>query len=78
MGSSGSRQKRVTREARPLQAGLWAVFMGVAGLFATFVVVAVLWNDESGAAAVAAVASSIAAILTGYFSIQYSADRRRR
>jgi len=45
-----------------------------------------MWNDESGVAALAAVASSIGAILTAYFGIQYSqrvgadaaAVRRRR
>lgn len=78
MASTGSKQKKAPPEPRSLQTGLWAVFMGVTGLLTTFVVVAVRWNDESGVAALAAVASSIAAILSGYFSIQYSADRRRR
>jgi hypothetical protein len=37
-----------------------------------FIVVAFSWNDESGVAALAAVASSIGAILTAYFGIQYA------
>lgn len=78
MGHAVSKQKKVDPEPRTPQAGLWAVFMGLAGLITTFIVVALRWNDESGVAALAAVASSIAAILSGYFSIQYSGDRRRR
>lgn len=78
MAQAGSKQRKATPEFRRLQAGLWAVFMGVVGLLTTFVVVAVRWNDDSGVAALAAVASSIAAILSGYFGIQYSGERRRR
>lgn len=78
MAANASKQKKAAPDPSALHAGLWAVFMGVAGLLTTFVVVAVAWSDESGVAALAAVASSIAAILTAYFSIQFSTDRRRR
>jgi hypothetical protein len=62
-----------------------AVFMGLLGLLTAFVVVAIRWNDDSGVAALGAVASSIGAILSGYFGLQYAAsaaedarrDRRR-
>ena len=60
---------------------LWAVFMGLICLIAVLVIVAVRWNDPSGVAALGAVASSIAAILSGYFSIQartYNARKGRR
>jgi uncharacterized membrane protein YjjB (DUF3815 family) len=80
MGHTGSKQRKAEPEQRPRQSALWAVFIGVVGLMTTFVVVATFWSDESGVAALAAVASSIAAILSGYFSIQYTqgTDRRRR
>jgi hypothetical protein len=60
---------------------LWAVFMGLICLIAVLVIVAVRWNDPSGVAALGAVASSIAAILSGYFSIQartYNVRKGRR
>jgi hypothetical protein len=68
------------------RSGLWAVFMGLLGLLTAFVVVAIRWNDESGVAALGAVASSIGAILSAYFGLQYAAmsgdgrggGRRRR
>lgn len=78
MTSTSRRRSKTAQDDRSLQAALWALFMGVVALITTFVVVAVRWKNESGVAALAAVASSIAAILSGYFSIQYSADRRRR
>jgi hypothetical protein len=78
MAANGSKQKKIAPAPSSLHAGLWAVFMGMAGLLTTFLVVALAWSDESGVAALAAVASSIAAILSAYFSIQLSADRRRR
>ena len=76
MRNTETKQRKVAPEPRPLQAGLWAVFIGVTGLLATFVVVVILWKDESGLAALTAVASSIAAILSGYFG--YQRGRRRR
>lgn len=57
---------------RGTRSGLWAVFMGLMGLLTAFVVVAIRWNDESGVAALGAVASSIGAILSAYFGIQYA------
>lgn len=48
------------------------MFMGLSGLLTAFLVVAVRWNDESGVAALAAVASSIAAIMTAFFGIHYA------
>jgi hypothetical protein len=56
------------------RSGLWAVFMGLLGLLTAFVVVAIRWNDESGVAALGAVASSIGAILSAYFGLQYAAS----
>lgn len=68
--SGGSKTK--APEDGSLRSGLWAVFMGLLGLMTAFVVVATRWNDEAGVAALAAVASSIAAIMTAFFGIQYS------
>lgn len=72
MSNTGGRDKRMTQDDGILRSGLWAVLMGLVGLLTAFVVVAIRWNDESGVAALGAVASSIAAILSGYFGIQYS------
>ena len=76
---SGSRSKRA--HTKPDDRSLWAVFMGLICLITVLVVVAVRWNDPSGVAALGAVASSVAAILSGYFSIHsrnYGARKRRR
>jgi hypothetical protein len=85
MSLSGGTKKRPVAGDASLRSGLLAVFMGLLGLLTAFLVVAVRWNDESGVAALAAVASSIAAILTGYFGIQHAQrvgasgdDRRKR
>jgi hypothetical protein len=87
MSVAGSREKRLAPEDGIVNPGLWAVFMGLLGLMTAFVVVAIRWNDESGVAALGAVASSIGAILSAYFGIQYAqrtsadsrpVDRRRR
>lgn len=48
------------------------MILGLIGLMTAFVIVATRWNDESGVAALGAVASSIAAIVTGYFGMQYA------
>ncbi len=86
MSSSGGRKTRPAPDDGFLRSGLVAVFMGLFGLLTAFVVVAVRWNDEAGVAALAAVGSTIAAILTAYFGIQYAqravgsgaADTRKR
>jgi hypothetical protein len=86
MSVSGDRERKTTPDDGALRSGLWAVFMGLIGLMTAFVVVAIRWNDESGVAALGAVASSIGAILSAYFGIQYAqrvsgpnaADRKRR
>lgn len=86
MSSSGGRKTRPAPDDGILRSGLVAVFMGLFGLLTAFVVVAVRWNDEAGVAALAAVGSTIAAILTAYFGIQYAqravgpgaADTRKR
>lgn len=65
MRHTETQQREAASEPRTFQAGLWAVFIGVTGLLATFVVVVILWKDESGLAALTALASSIAAILSG-------------
>lgn len=88
MPEPGMREKRLAPEDGTVTSGLWAVFMGLLGLMTAFVIVAVRWNDESGVAALGAVASSIGAILSAYFGIQYAqrsstdsratARRRRR
>lgn len=73
MSSSGGRKTRpAPADDGILRSGLVAVFMGLFGLLTAFVVVAVRWNDEAGVAALAAVGSTIAAILTAYFGIQYA------
>lgn len=72
MSVAGSRERRLAPEDGIVTSGLWAVFMGLLGLMTAFIVVAVRWNDESGVAALAAVASSIGAILSAYFGIQYA------
>jgi hypothetical protein len=72
MSVAGSRERRLAPQDGNLRSGLWALFMGLLGLMTAFIVVAVSWNDESGVAALAAVASSIGAILTAYFGIQYA------
>jgi hypothetical protein len=79
MSSSGGRERRIAPEPS-YRSGLWAVSMGLVGLMTAFIVVATRWNDPAGVAALGAVASSIAAILTGYFGIQYSQSvgRKRR
>jgi uncharacterized membrane protein YccC len=73
-GSRGSNRKPVPVDGN-LRSGLWAVFMGLSGLMVAFVVVAIRWNDESGVAALAAVASSIGAILTAYFGLQLTTQQ---
>lgn len=86
MSVAGGRERKLAPEDGNVRSALWALFMGLLGLMTAFVVVAVTWNDESGVAALAAVASSIGAILTAYFGIQFSqrvgadaaATRRRR
>ena len=87
MSDVRGKQRKVVPDDRGFRSGLWAVFMGLIGLLTAFVVVAFRWNDESGVAAFGAVASSIAAILSAYFGIQYAqrsgadmgtADRKRR
>jgi hypothetical protein len=86
MSVASGRERKFAPEDGNVRSALWALFMGLLGLMTAFVVVAVMWNDESGVAALAAVASSIGAILTAYFGIQYSqrvgadaaAVRRRR
>ena len=86
MSVAGGRERKFVPEDGNVRSALWALFMGLLGLMTAFVVVAVTWNDESGVAALAAVASSIGAILTAYFGIQFSqrvgadsaAVRRRR
>jgi hypothetical protein len=70
MSDTGDRHSRMGSDDGAARSALWALVMGLAGLLTAFVVVAVRWNDESGVAALGAVASSIAAILTGYFGIQ--------
>ncbi len=70
MSDTGDRHRRMGSDDGFGSSALWALLMGLTGLLAAFVVVAVRWNDESGVAALGAVASSIAAILTGYFGIQ--------
>lgn len=73
MSNSGGRDKKTPPPMDGyLRSGLWAVSMGLTGVLTAFVVVALRWNDESGVAALAAVASSIAAIMTAYFGIQYA------
>ena len=72
MSNSRGRERKVVPEERSFPSGLWAMLMGLIGLMTAFVVVATRWNDESGVAALGAVASSIAAIVTGYFGIQYA------
>lgn len=72
MSNTGGRDRRMTQDDGILRSGLWAVFMGLIGLLTAFVVVAIHWNDASGVAALGAVASSIAAILSAYFGIQYT------
>ena len=72
MSVAGSRVRKLAPEDGNVRSALWALFMGLLGLMTAFVVVAVSWNDASGVAALAAVASSIGAILTAYFGIQYS------
>jgi hypothetical protein len=69
---SGGRDRRLAPDDRNVRSGLWAVFMGLTGLLIAFVVVAVRWNDESGVAALGAVASSIGAMLSAYFGLQYT------
>jgi Na+-driven multidrug efflux pump len=86
MSASGDRKTRQAPDDGILRSGLVAVFMGLLGLLTAFLVVAVRWNDEAGVAALAAVGSTIAAILTAYFGIQYAsravgsgaADTRKR
>ncbi len=81
MTNTGSRERKAVPEQRSFPSGLFVVTMGLVGLLTAFVVVAVRWNDESGVAALGAVASSIAAIVTGYFGIQYTQStvtRKRR
>ena len=86
MSVAGGRERKSAPEDGNVRSALWALFMGLLGLMTAFVVVAFSWNDESGVAALAAVASSIGAILTAYFGIQFSqrvgadaaAARRRR
>jgi len=84
MSDSGGRKKKQGPDVN-LGSGLWAVFMGLLGLLTAFVIVAIRWNDESGVAALGAVASSIGAILSAYFGILYTqradtgpSNRRRR
>lgn len=72
MSDTRSRERKTIPDDGLLRSGLWAVFMGLIGLLTAFVVVATRWNNESGVAALAAVASSIAAIMSAYFGIQYS------
>lgn len=77
MSKTGSRESRSTSEMR----ALWAFLIALVGLMTAFVVVALRWNDESGVAALGAVASSIAAIVSGYYGFQYSqsaSDKKRR
>jgi len=71
MSDSGGRKKKQGPDVN-LGSGLWAVFMGLLGLLTAFVIVAIRWNDESGVAALGAVASSIGAILSAYFGILYA------
>ncbi len=78
MSSSGGRERRSASTEPSYRSGLWAVSMGLVGLMTAFIVVATRWNNPSGVAALGAVASSIAAILTGYFSIQYSQSAGRK
>lgn len=72
MSVSGVREKRSRQDDGATRSGLWAVFMGLLGLLTAFVVVSIHWNDESGVAALGAVASTIAGILSAYFGIQYT------
>lgn len=73
LGGRGAYRPRSSTSAHQ-RSGLWAVFMGLLGLLTAFVVVAVRWNDESGVAALGAVASSIGAILSAYFGLQYATN----
>ena len=76
-----SDSRRKGAHTSPDDHSLWAVFMALICLIMVLVIIAVRWNDPSGVAALGAVASSIAAILSGYFSIQsrnYTARKRRR
>ncbi len=52
--------------------GLWAVLIGVGGLVVAFAIVALAWSDQTGVAAIGAIAGPIAAIVSAYFGIQYS------
>ena len=52
--------------------GLWAVLMGVLGLVIAFIVIAWRWHDQTGIAALGAIASPIVAMVTAYFGIQYT------
>jgi preprotein translocase subunit SecF len=72
MSASGDRERKLLPDERHLRSGLWAVFMALIGLLVAVVVVAFRWNNESGVAALGAVTSSIAAIVSAYFGIQYS------
>lgn len=72
MPVTGERTRWSEQGGTELRTGLWAVFMGLLGLLTAFVVVAVRWNNESGVAALGAVASSIGAILSAYFGLQYA------
>ncbi len=72
MSESGDRNRRTTPDDGTLRSGLWALFMGLIGLMTAFVIAAIRWNDESGVAALGAVASSIGAILSAYFGIQFA------
>lgn len=71
----GREKKTGWPEDVALRSGLWAVLMALVGLLTAFVVVAIHWNDASGVAALGAVASSIGAILSAYFGIQYTQQR---
>ena len=72
MSDPGGRERKPAPDGSNSRTGLTALFMGLLGLMTAFVVVAIRWNDESGVAALGAVASSIAAILSAYFGIQYT------
>ena len=72
MSVAGGRERKLAPDDGNLRSGLLALVMGLLGLMTAVVVGAFNWNDESGVAALAAVASSIGAILTAYFGIQYS------
>lgn len=85
MSGSGGKKTGPAPTDGSLRSALVAVFMGLSGLLTAFLVVAVRWNDESGVAALAAVASSIAAIMTAFFGIHFASrttedgsDNRRR